>query len=124
MGPWRFGIFHAIRILIVRDTINRYIIVRGFMGRSLIGDGFISLQWMSRDEDLAALGTRIRELRSRRGWSQEGFADRCGLDRTYVGGIERGERNLAVINLLRIARTLEVPVGTLFEKVESTTSRQ
>lgn len=112
------------RILIVREIINRDTIVRGVIGRSLIGDRFISLQWMSRDEDLAALGTRIRELRSRRGWSQEGFADRCGLDRTYVGGIERGERNLAVINLLRIARTLEVPVGTLFEKVESTTSRQ
>lgn len=111
-------------ILIARGIINRHTINRGLMGRGLIDDGFASLHWMPRDADLAALGSRIRELRSRRGWSQEGFADRCGLDRTYVGGIERGERNLAVINLLRIARTLEVPVGTLFEKVESTTARQ
>lgn len=69
--------------------------------------------------DLVALGARIRELRAKRGWSQEGFADRCGLDRTYIGGIERGERNLAVLNLLKVARTLGVGVGTLFEKVES-----
>lgn len=108
----------------VCGLINRGIINRGSIDRGLIGDRFASLRRMSRDADLAALGSRIRELRSRRGWSQEGFADRCGLDRTYVGGIERGERNLAVINLLRIARTLEVPVGTLFERVESETSRQ
>lgn len=110
-------------LLIIRGIINRYIIIRGFIDRGLIDDGFARLYQMPRDADLAALGSRIRELRSRRGWSQEGFADRCGLDRTYVGGIERGERNLAVINLLRIARTLEVPVGTLFEKVETLTSR-
>lgn len=60
------------------------------------------------------MGTRIRALRTERGWSQEGFADRCGLDRTYIGGIERGERNLAVLNLLRITRTLGVTVGELF----------
>ena len=60
------------------------------------------------------LGSRIRAFRTERGWSQEGFADRCGLDRTYIGGIERGERNLAVLNLLRITRTLGVTVGELF----------
>jgi transcriptional regulator with XRE-family HTH domain len=69
---------------------------------------------MARHDDLVALGARIRELRTKRGWSQEGFADRCGLDRTYIGGIERGERNVAVLNLLRIARTLDVGVGALF----------
>lgn len=73
---------------------------------------------MPRESDLIALGRRIRALRTERGWSQEGFADNCGLDRTYIGGIERGERNLAVLNLLRIARTLQVNVGTLFEMVE------
>lgn len=73
---------------------------------------------MPRQRDLVALGARIRELRAKKGWSQEGFADQCGLDRTYIGGIERGERNLAVLNLLKVARTLGVGVGTLFEKVE------
>lgn len=78
---------------------------------------------MSRDEDLSALGVRIRELRTQKGWSQEGFADRCGLDRTYVGGIERGERNVAVLNLLRIARTLEVPVSSLFLRIDTEAGR-
>lgn len=73
---------------------------------------------MARDPQLLVLGVRIRALRTERGWSQEGFADRCGLDRTYIGGIERGERNLAVLNLLRIARTLGVDVGSLFEPVD------
>jgi transcriptional regulator with XRE-family HTH domain len=70
---------------------------------------------VARNAQLAALGIRITALQTDRGWSQEGFADRCGLDRTYIGGIERGERNLAVLNLLRIARTLGVSVGSLFE---------
>jgi transcriptional regulator with XRE-family HTH domain len=69
---------------------------------------------VAREPDLVTLGSRIRALRTERGWSQEGFADRCGLDRTYIGGIERGERNLAVLNLLRITRTLGVTVGELF----------
>lgn len=74
---------------------------------------------MAHEPDLIALGRKIRALRTEHGWSQEGFADKCGLDRTYIGGIERGERNLAVLNLLRIARTLRVGVGALFEKVEA-----
>ncbi|KAB1496519.1 helix-turn-helix domain-containing protein [Serratia proteamaculans] len=47
-------------------------------------------------------GQRVRELRKERGWSQEEFADRCGLDRTYVSGIERGVRNptLEVIGVI------------------------
>ena len=69
---------------------------------------------MKRHPDLVALGNRLRELRAARGWSQEGFAHHCGLDRTYYGGIERGERNVAVINLLRIARALEAHVSELF----------
>jgi transcriptional regulator with XRE-family HTH domain len=70
---------------------------------------------MKRHRDLVALGARIRALREERGWSQEGFAHHCGLDRTYYGGIERGERNVAVINLLKVARGLEINAGSLFE---------
>ena len=66
---------------------------------------------------LIELGSRIRELRKSKGFSQEGFADEIGLDRTYVGGIERGERNIATINLTRIAITLDVDVGTLFPSI-------
>jgi transcriptional regulator with XRE-family HTH domain len=80
---------------------------------------------MTRNEELAALGARVRSLRAERGWSQEAFAHHCGLDRTYYGGIERGERNVAVINLLKIARALEIEPGILFEwDGESKTSRR
>lgn len=63
---------------------------------------------------LIKLGQRIRELRKARQFSQESFADEVGLDRTYMGGVERGERNLGVINLIRIAKALNVEVGELF----------
>ena len=55
-------------------------------------------------------------LRKTKGFSQEGFADEAGLDRTYMGG-ERGERNLATLNLIRIAAALGVEVGELFPPI-------
>lgn len=68
---------------------------------------------------LIKLGKRIRELRKEKGFSQEDFAYEVGLDRTYMGSVERGERNIAAINLIRIAKTLKVEVGTLFPVVKS-----
>lgn len=67
---------------------------------------------------LVKLGARIRELRILKGFSQEDFAAEVGLDRTYMGGIERGERNLAAINLIRIAKALKVEVGELFPAIK------
>lgn len=52
---------------------------------------------------LSAFGSRIRALRTSQGISQETLAERCGLHRTYVGSLERGERNVALINILRLA---------------------
>ena len=63
---------------------------------------------------LIKLGKRIRELRKEKGFSQENFAYEVGLDRTYMGSVERGERNIAALNLIRIAKTLKVEVGMLF----------
>lgn len=54
------------------------------------------------------VGQRVRDLRMRRGWSQEQLGFRSGLHRNYVGGIERGERNVAVVNLYRLAKALRV----------------
>jgi transcriptional regulator with XRE-family HTH domain len=68
---------------------------------------------------LVKIGHKIRNLRKAKGFSQESFADEVGLDRTYMGGIERGERNLAAINLIRIAKTLQVEVGELFPSAKS-----
>lgn len=63
---------------------------------------------------LVALGHRVRELRSKAGiTSQEALADKCGLDRTYIGSIERGERNVSIINLQKIANALDVSLSDL-----------
>ena len=53
-------------------------------------------------------GKRLREIRHDKGLSQEALAHACELDRTYIGGIERGERNISLINIVRIARALEI----------------
>ncbi len=66
----------------------------------------------------AAFGRRIRELRAKLGLSQEAFADRCGLHRTYVGGIERGERNPSLVNIGRMAVALNVSLNQLFTGAE------
>jgi len=62
-------------------------------------------------------GKALRERRHKLGVSQEEFADLCGLDRTYIGGIERGERNVALVNIERIARTLKLSLSELFRNV-------
>lgn len=56
---------------------------------------------------LDAFGSYIRKLRKERSWSQEVLGEHADLSRTYVGGIERGERNLAVINVNKLANALE-----------------
>lgn len=55
---------------------------------------------------LRRFGERVREARDRRGWSQERLAAEAGLDRTYVGSIERGERNVALLNINKLALAL------------------
>lgn len=61
-----------------------------------------------------AFGDRIRALRSKQGLSQEEFAHEIGLDRTYIGGVERGERNVSLDNIHRIASALDVSPSELF----------
>jgi transcriptional regulator with XRE-family HTH domain len=68
---------------------------------------------------LIKIGKRIRDLRKAKGFSQEGFAYEVGLDRTYMGSVERGERNIAAINLIRIAKILKVEMGELFPPLRS-----
>ncbi|MGA8140023.1 MAG: helix-turn-helix transcriptional regulator [Desulfobaccales bacterium] len=59
-------------------------------------------------------GNRLREMRNEKRLSQEALAFACGLDRTYIGGIERGERNPSLINIHKIAEALGVSVKELF----------
>jgi transcriptional regulator with XRE-family HTH domain len=64
---------------------------------------------------LKKLGGRIRRLRDRKGLSQEALADLARLDRSYMSGIERGIRNVSILNLVKIARALGLHVTSLFE---------
>lgn len=70
--------------------------------------------------DHVALGRAIRDLRVAAGISQEALAERCGLHRTYVGGIERGERNVSFSNLLKVARALGARPSALLALAEAT----
>ncbi|HWZ42137.1 MAG TPA: helix-turn-helix transcriptional regulator [Candidatus Saccharimonadales bacterium] len=64
-----------------------------------------------------SLGARIRELRLKKKWSQEAFADICGIHRSHMGEIERGETNLTLSTLLVITQHLEVTVTSLFRGI-------
>ena len=71
---------------------------------------------MNGDDDiLEKFGERIRELRKSQGFSQEAFALECGLDRSYVGAIERGERNLSLRNIRIFSVKLGMSLAELFE---------
>lgn len=62
---------------------------------------------------LREFGRRVRVARHARGWTQEDLAAEAGLDRTYIGGVERGERNVALLNVNRLALALGEDFGGL-----------
>ena len=72
----------------------------------------------STDPLLGAFGAGVRRLRLARGWSQEEFADLVGIHRTYIGSVERGERNVGLVNVGRIASALDVTLTGLMSEVE------
>ncbi len=63
---------------------------------------------------LQAFGQAVRDLRKERGFSQETFAQYCGLDRSYMGGVERGERNITLTNMERIISALHLKPSEFF----------
>jgi transcriptional regulator with XRE-family HTH domain len=62
-------------------------------------------------------GKALRQRRGKLGVSQEEFADICGLDRTYIGGIERGERNLSLANIEKVAKAFKISLSEMFRGV-------
>lgn len=72
---------------------------------------------MNKNSDiLIKFGKRVQELRLERGiTSQMDLANKAGLDRTYIGGVERGERNIALKNIARIAKVLNVSMSELLK---------
>ena len=71
-----------------------------------------------RDPLLRALGARVRQLREGKGLTQEGLADRAGLDRSYIAGIEAGLRNPSIRALARIAKGLGVSVSDVVTNID------
>ncbi len=66
---------------------------------------------------LRQFGQRVRKLRKEQGYSQESLGAACELDRTYIGGIERGERNVSLENIKAIADTLGITLSELMEGI-------
>jgi transcriptional regulator with XRE-family HTH domain len=74
---------------------------------------------LSRAEILKRFGESLREHRQRAGLSQEKLAAKAGIDRTYVGGAERGERNVALVNIVRLAEALQISPAELLRELAS-----
>ena len=68
---------------------------------------------------LKAFGLRVRKFREAMHWSQDQLAEQANLHRTYISGLERGERNVSVINVLRLARALKTTPGKLLDNIGS-----
>ncbi|AFY43255.1 helix-turn-helix domain-containing protein [Nostoc sp. PCC 7107] len=64
---------------------------------------------------LSLLGENLRRIRIEKGYSQEQLAALTGLDRTYISGIERGKRNVSLINLVKLARALDIPTKQIVD---------
>jgi transcriptional regulator with XRE-family HTH domain len=73
---------------------------------------------------LLAFGRAVRQVRKNRGFSQEAFADLCGIDRSYMGCVERGESNLALVNIEKIVRALNMPLSEFFKFVDASSDTQ
>ena len=75
----------------------------------------------SKDQECRAFGATVRLYRGQAGYSQEELADRAGIHRTYIGGIERGERNPTLTMIHRLARALSIPPHQLLEEPPKST---
>ena len=66
---------------------------------------------------LVRLGDRIRKLRKARGWTQTEMAERVGIDRSFLADVERGKRNISILNLELIAKGFRVSLSQLFSRL-------
>lgn len=73
---------------------------------------------MNPEKTRIAFGDQLRRIRTSKGVSQEQLASLSGLDRSYVGSVERGERNISLENIFRLAEALGVPASELLETGE------
>ncbi len=73
---------------------------------------------MTKNPKLVKFGEKIKSMRKQKNLSQEDLAELSGLHRTYIGGIERGERNVALLNILRLAKALHLKAVELLEGLD------
>ncbi|AHN70701.1 helix-turn-helix domain-containing protein [Aggregatibacter actinomycetemcomitans] len=69
---------------------------------------------MDKNQYLVCFGKKVKELRKQKGLSQEALALLCDLDRSYIGGVERGERNISLINIYKITLALNINIKDFF----------
>jgi transcriptional regulator with XRE-family HTH domain len=69
------------------------------------------------DDLLVRLGDRIAKLRRKRGWTQVEMAERVGIDRSFLADVERGKRNVSILNLELMAKGLKVSLAQLFSRL-------
>lgn len=72
---------------------------------------------VDKDEDLVRFGAAVRARRQELGLSQEALADDAGVDRSHMGKLERGERNVTFLNIIRIARAVQCSPSDLFKDI-------
>ncbi len=72
---------------------------------------------MAADDLLVRLGDRIRKLRKARGWTQAEMAERVGIDRSFLADVERGKRNVSILNLDLIAGGFKISLSQLFSRL-------
>lgn len=70
---------------------------------------------MPKNSSLRSIGLAVRQARRKKDWSQEELAEHSGLHRNYVGSTERGERNIALINIIKIAHALDLKASDLLK---------
>lgn len=70
------------------------------------------------------VGLNLKKFREERGFSQEAFADHCGLHRTYISGIERGVRNPTVLIVEKIAKALKVSAAELLQEIKASSKSE
>lgn len=100
---------------LLKTKCNSSPMVRKVRGLIVIYGDLIPLMDDARELQIQrSFGDRVRELRKQRQLSQETLALACDLDRTYIGGVERGERNISIVNIYKIAEALGVEARELF----------
>jgi DNA-binding XRE family transcriptional regulator len=105
-------------LIVMESTLSQYLRKQCLCKRCRCKSAAFRRLGRVKDELQKALGQRVRQLRLRKGYSQEAFADHCGVHRTFMGTIERGETNLSFQNLARIAAGLGITLSKLFSGIE------